>query len=753
MIDEMIAQVVVPPLSEAFTYLVPASLGTKLEIGHAVLVPFGRRKGEGFVIKIEPLGDPTRFNFALKPIISVVRTHRFFIESQMQWFNWIADYYGESLSSVLETAIPTPPTEQFREMITSVSQPKEAPRGAKAKELLASIFDSKLPLELAQISRKFPSARLMLKKLAAEGTITIEREEVQYESTHVELKSERPAKLCLTQAQKGAIDKATESIESDSFHSYLLHGVTGSGKTEVYLELAEAALKRGKGVLILVPEIALTPQLVGRFQERLQEPLAVLHSAVHKRARWESWRSLVEGRARVGLGARSAIFAPIQSLGLIVVDEEHDGSYKQSEGMRYHGRDLAVARGKFEGCPVILGSATPSLESWMNAYKKKYTYLSLPERPMTRAQAQVELVDLNKIRPKEMASKTISPRLFELLQEILKKGEQAFILYNRRGFASYLQCQVCATVINCPNCSVALTVHHDNNSLLCHYCGLQQVPSKYCSTCPMPDATNPKTKDSDVPLMVERGAGTERAVEELQLLFPETKIERLDRDAASSPQELVAILSRVRSGQCQLLVGTQMIAKGHDVPNVTLVGVLDSDIGLHMPDFRSAERVFHLLTQVAGRAGRGDLAGRVVLQTRIPDHAVLKHAMADNYQGFANIELARRQALAYPPFGKIMRIVISSSEKEFAEKVSQQVAGIIHNSSKSEKNDVVCLGPAPAPFERLRGSWRFHLLLKSQSSAILSSYCKRLKQVVGKLTNKKNQNVKVTFDLDPQDML
>lgn len=751
--EELIAEIAVPPLGTPLTYLVPEHLSSLIRVGHAVSIPLGRRSGQGFVVKLQTITNKKQFKFALKPLTSIIRTHQFFIEAQMEWFKWIANYYGDSLAAVLDTAIPTPPTEQFRELITKVIVPATTPRGAKTQELLKFLSESNLPLDVSMVARRFSSAKSVIKKLQLQGTLEICTEEITHSVKSARLSSNRPDNLILTPAQQKSISIVKESLDAEEFRTYLLHGVTGSGKTEVYLELAEHALKNGKSVLILVPEIALTPQLIGRFEERLKEPVAVLHSAVHKRARWEAWRSLVEGRSRVGLGARSAVFAPLRSLGLIVIDEEHDSSYKQNEGIRYHGRDLAVMRGKFENCPVILGSATPSLESWINAHQKKYRYLSLPERPLTRAQATIEMIDLGKIKAREMPSKTISPRLFELLTETLARKEQAFILYNRRGFASYLQCQLCAKVINCPNCSVALTLHQDHNTLLCHYCGVKQVPPKHCSICPMPNPVKADPKESEIPLMVERGAGTERAVEELEKLFPGVKIERLDRDAASTPEELLAILNRVKNGECQLLVGTQMIAKGHDVPNVTLVGVLDSDIGLHMPDFRSAERVFHLLTQVAGRAGRGDLAGRVVLQTRLPQHAVLKSALADNYLAFAKFELAIRQPIGYPPFGKLLRIVCTSSEHEKAKKISEQIAAMVHNSSKSENNDVVCLGPAPAPFERLRGNFRYHLLLKSQSASTLSSYSKRLKQAVGKLCSGTNKNIRVIFDLDPQDML
>lgn len=755
MTDELVAHVAVPPLAEPLTYLVPRELESRVGIGNAVLVPLGRRHGEGFVVKIEPLGDAGRFKFNLKQLNTVLRSHQFFLHSQLPWFQWIAQYYGDNIASVLETAVPSVPTEQFKEVIVELRAVPENLRGAKVRDIFKFISSTNLPLDMSYLARRFNGARATLKKYIDNGIIVLDREEVRHEANPAQLFSNRPENLQHTVAQTNAIELISRKVDENAFQPFLLHGVTGSGKTEVYLEVARHALQSGKGVLILVPEIALTPQLIGRFQERLQEPIAVLHSAIHKRARWDAWRSLIEGKARVGLGARSAVFAPVKSLGLIVIDEEHDGSYKQSEGMRYHGRDIAVMRGKFENCPVILGSATPSLESWINAKKERYTYLSMPERPLTRPQPEVEIIDLTKIKSKQMVSKTISPRLHELLQETLDRGEQAFILYNRRGFATYLQCQLCAAVVHCPNCSVALTVHHSRNTLLCHYCGLEQVPSRFCSHCPPPpiSVTSDSGKQSELPLMVERGAGTERAVEELAKLFPNVSIERLDRDAVSKPEELVDLLTRVRSGACQLLVGTQMIAKGHDIPNVTLVGVLDSDIGLHMPDFRAAERVFHLLTQVAGRAGRGERPGKVVLQTRIADHFVMQCVRRNNFAKFAEFELKRREPLQYPPYGKIVRVLVSSSEKARAEKVTLQLATVIHRLPEYTDGKLVCLGPASAPFERLRGSWRFHLLLKSQSAAVLSSISQRLKKELSTASASLVKNVKVIFDIDPQDML
>ncbi len=453
---------------------------------------------------------------------------------------------------------------------------------------------------------------------------------------------------------------------------------------------------------------------------------------------------LVEGEVKIAIGARSAIFAPLSEIGLIIIDEEHDASFKQEEGIRYNARDLAVARAKLCNCPVILGSATPSLESLLNAHRRRYSYIPLNSRHGSSKVPTIEIIDLNLLKPWNMPSANISPVLAERLSETLIKGEQAFILYNRRGFASYLQCSECAYVIQCPRCSVSLTLHKKLNLILCHMCGhSQSIPSKCERTSlEMKDgATYPKTCNGE---FKQRGAGTERVYEELLKLYPSAKIARLDRDSVSSEKEYREVLQRLRDQEIQILVGTQMIAKGHDIPNVTLVGVVDCDIGLHFPDFRAAERTYQLLTQVAGRAGRGEKCGFVVLQTRLPLHPSLLTTKNNDFMGFAKGELNLRKSLNYPPFCRLLRVVASSEDSELALHSLMEIKKEI----PTEGFNVQLLGPVAAPLAKVKDRWRHHLLIKAQSARELQTVLK-----IAKDSASKRKNVRVTFDLDPQDML
>jgi primosomal protein N' (replication factor Y) len=545
----------------------------------------------------------------------------------------------------------------------------------------------------------------------------------------------------LTEEQQRATAAIKEHLELSTYSSFLLHGVTGSGKTEVYLELIIEALKRKRSALVIVPEIALTPQLTDRFCARLKQPVAVLHSSLKPSDRWKHWSDLLAGRVSVAIGARSALFAPMKDLGIVIVDEEHDGSFKQSEGIRYNARDLALVRAKLASCPVVLGSATPSLETFHNASIGKHTTFVLSSRFFRSRAPHFEIVDLSQIKPWHMPSKNVSPTLLKGLQKTLAAGEQAFVLYNRRGFASYLQCNDCEAVIGCPHCSVTLTYHRKNNSLLCHFCGFSAVPPVVCSACGKRDGNDPEH-----PLFSQRGAGTERVFEELQKLLPEARLAKLDRDAVQSLQDYTTILSLVRERKVDILIGTQMIAKGHDLPDVTYVGVVDCDVGLHVPDFRASERAFQLLTQVAGRAGRRDKQGHIVFQTRVPTHSSLTMTASSDYGRFAREELALRKGLGYPPFQRLLRVIAAAEDKKHAEQLCSQIA--TRATQLSSEHRVTILGPTEAPLEKVKNLWRYHLLCKSNSISVLQHIMRQLKAITAEV-----KNARIVFDLEPQDML
>jgi primosomal protein N' (replication factor Y) len=510
---------------------------------------------------------------------------------------------------------------------------------------------------------------------------------------------------------------AAIAAAAGGFAPFLLFGVTGSGKTEVYLRAAEEARLRGTGVLILVPEIGLTPQLVAEAARRFPGETAVLHSGLSGPERWQAWRDVAAGRTPVVIGARSAVFAPLPRLGLVVVDEEHDAAYKQEEAPRYNARDLAVMRGKLAGCPVVLASATPSLESYRATQQGRYRLLRLPARVNDAPLPSVELIDLRSqplapggdTGPARTArtpaapppvSSPLSPALEEALVENYRAGDQSLLFLNRRGYARFIQCEACGHVETCPSCSVSLTVHRAQRIAACHHCGYSRRPATHCPSCES--------------VLTARGFGTEQVEANVRALLPAARIARLDRDTATSARFVRATVDAWRHGELDVLVGTQMVAKGHDAPGVTLIGVILADASLHFPDFRSAERTFQLLAQVAGRAGRGVKPGRVLVQTRQPEHPSLVAATQHDFVAFAHAELRGRRELGYPPFGRLARIVVEGEATD-VERRARAVAARLQ--AAAERIDAVArpqvLGPAPAPLERLRGRHRSQLLIKA----------------------------------------
>jgi primosomal protein N' (replication factor Y) len=724
------------------TYRVPELLSHTIDVGYRVEVPLGRRRTHGFVVKtgVSCPKSSDGIDLVLKSIVQGKENQRGFDRSQLEFFEWVAEYYGDSLSSVIDVAVP-PIAPPKPEKFLRVLQPQSPSITGKAQRaLLKALVDAGGVESYRTIQQRFRGASATCKALLAAGAIILEeRESNRWMLTASPLPEWAKRDVVLNGAQEVAVAEIKAAALRGEFKTFLLHGVTGSGKTEVYIEAIRATIAAGKGALIVVPEIALTPQLVDRFRVRLGDGIAVLHSGLNRGIRWDSWRALLEGRSAVAIGARSAIFAPVANLGIIVVDEEHDGSYKQNEGLRYNARDLAVLRGKFHSCPVVLGSATPSLESFHNAAAKRYRYIQLPLSHSTAAANRIEIVDLNRIKAWEMISKNISPIFHHELAAAVARDEQAFVLYNRRGFASYLQCEVCEKTLGCPNCSVTYTYHQQNNALVCHYCGLTSVPPIACPQCP--EGNTPGS-------LVHRGAGTERVMEEIRQLFPHVAVERLDRDAVTTIDEYRAVLDRVRKGETRILVGTQMIAKGHDLPNVTFVGVVDCDVGLHMPDFRAGERIFQLLTQVAGRAGRAEKPGVVVLQTHVPQHPTLLRTRDRDFTAFAEAELRSRKELRYPPFTKMLRVIALAPEKDLALQHLRRLRSVAQSLIDGEALDVTILGPTTCPLSKLRAQWRAHLLLKSARSTTLLKVLHRLS-----VESSGSTKIRTTFDMDPQDML
>jgi primosomal protein N' (replication factor Y) len=511
--------------------------------------------------------------------------------------------------------------------------------------------------------------------------------------------------ITLNREQQQSLDQIIAKISDRQYSTFLLHGVTASGKTEIYIRAMRDTVQRGMTALMLVPEISLTPVFSRRLKAQFGEAVAILHSSLSEGERGDEWRRIRDGIARVVIGTRSAVFAPLENLGLVIVDEEHDGSYKQDETPRYNGRDTAIMRASRANAVVVLGSATPSMESYHNAHSGKYTYLRLQTRYGDRSLAEVQTVDMREVFKRHGKAQTLSDELKSAIAETFARGEQSMILLNRRGFSSFLLCRSCGLAIHCPNCDVTLTYHQYNNSLQCHYCNYIRPVPRVCDAC-------------EGEYIHYVGLGTEQLEEMLNEMFPDMRIARLDRDTTRRRGSFEQIIMEFEGGGIDLLVGTQMIAKGHDFPGVTLVGVVSVDVGLALPDFRAAERTFQLLTQVAGRAGRGDRPGRVIIQTYHPEHYSLTCASEQNYEEFYRHEIVFRRTMHYPPFTALINVLIHDKDYDRANTTASDFGQELRAAAKSPGgSDLRVLGPAPAALSRLRGEYRFQVLIKARSRA------------------------------------
>jgi primosomal protein N' (replication factor Y) (superfamily II helicase) len=540
----------------------------------------------------------------------------------------------------------------------------------------------------------------------------------------------------LTAAQKRALEDLTQRLHRGEFSTVLLHGITASGKTEIYMRMVEHCLESGRTALILVPEIALTPVIHEQFRLRFGSAMSVLHSGLAEGQRHDAWWRVRRGEARVVLGTRSAVFAPLEDLGVIVVDEEHESSYKQDETPRYNGRDTAVVRGRLSKALVVLGSATPSLESYANTEKGKYHLLTLSERVGQRPLASVEIIDMREEFRQTQTQVPISRRLREEVEAQLESGQQTMFLLNRRGYSWFLICRSCGQTERCVNCSISLTYHRRENRLICHYCGYQASVPARCRSC-----------DSEYLFYV--GEGTEKLEQKLAEMFPTARVARLDRDAARRPGQYLKILSGFRDGKIDILVGTQMIAKGHDFPGVTLVGVVSADTSLSLPDFRAAERTFQLLTQAAGRAGRGESPGRVLVQTFYPEHYAIRFAAEQDYSKFFNKELHFRRMMHYPPAAALADVVVQDKKLEHAARMAAEVGKFFESLSELTRG-VRILGPGPAPLARIEGVYRIQFLLKSPSRAKLNTILRRL---ADECENWGVPSHALTIDMDPASLM
>jgi primosomal protein N' (replication factor Y) len=576
-----------------------------------------------------------------------------------------------------------------------------------------------------------PSAQTALRALVAAGLVLAGQREAgrDFEAPHALGTSAPVEALPPTKDQGSALASLELAIESGTFSATLLHGITGSGKTEVYLQAIARVLARGRGALVLVPEIALTPQLAHRFRARFGDRVAVLHSGLSDSERFEHWRRLKAGVARIAVGARSAVFAPVPDLGIIVVDEEHDASFKQEEGVRYQGRDVAILRAQKAGVPCVLGSATPSMETYAHARAGRYTLCELAERPTQHPLPEVELVDLRTYRPD--GESLLSAPLGKAIEETLARGEQVILFLNRRGFATFVLCVACGKAFRCPACSVSLTYHREDESLRCHYCGHGEHFPIGCSKCGAAESVR------------RLGIGTERVAAAITQKFPAARVARLDRDTTSGGRGPEKILHQVASREVDILVGTQMVTKGHDFPGVTLVGVLCADTGMNLPDFRASERTFQLLTQVAGRAGRGGQAGRVIVQTYSPEHPAVVHARSHDYPAFFAAEEKVREELGYPPSGRLIAIRVDGPSPHHVQALADELGARALTLGAAARG-VSVMGPAEAPLARLRGRSRWHVWLRSPDRHALRAFVRALvKDAIVE------HGLRLTVDVDP----
>ncbi len=595
------------------------------------------------------------------------------------------------------------------------------------------------PCSVAELQRAVPRSSQAMDRLAEKGFIERMQGHASDEAAPEPFRPVPPPSL--TPEQERAVSAIAPCIDGNSFHSFLLHGVTSSGKTEVYLQVIDRALKAGKDALVLVPEIGLTPQTLHRFSSRFGTRVAVLHSGLVERERLDFWWKIRRGQARIAIGARSAIFAPFRNLGVVVVDEEHDPSYKQQDRIRYNARDLALVRGQREKAVVILGSATPSLESYYNARQGKSALLKLTERIEARPQPEVVPVDMRRPSSHGSPRSSLSLPLQEALVRNWEQGGKSLLFLNRRGYANTLVCRDCGHAVRCPHCSVSLTLHRAKKRMCCHYCDHQQIPPSRCPACQGPNVQ---------PV----GKGTERIEEEIGALLPEARIGRMDRDTTHRRGEHERILKRFKGEELDILVGTQMIAKGHDIPAVTLVGVVLADVSLDLPDFRAAERTLQLLMQVAGRAGRGPRPGRVLIQSYHPDHPCIESVRLHDFQRFYEQEIATRRELDYPPFCRMVNLRITGTGEEAAREAARRMgetARAIREERDPVYRDIEMLGPSLAPLAKLRDRFRFHCFLKGKAPGPLHDFTREIIARRGKFLSSRSLHLEI--DVDPVQVL
>ncbi|HOM16709.1 MAG TPA: primosomal protein N', partial [Thermoguttaceae bacterium] len=676
----------------------------------------------------------------LKPIRQLVDERPLLSPAMLRLTRWMADYYLCDWAAVLDTVLPAgvrhraglrlttfwaPNTEALAKLDLATLPPKQ-------RSILQILRDANEPLTAPQLQKLAkcsggPIAALQRKGLLVGRAVRIRRQDI------VLPPEPRQPNLPLNPDQQKALDAICQVLHSGQHRTILLYGVTGSGKTEVYIQAIQEVLRFGRQAIVLVPEISLTPQTLQRFRTRF-DSVAVLHSHLTDAERHWQWEQIASGRVQVVIGARSAVFAPTPHLGMIILDEEHESSFKQQQTPRYHAREVALQRAAAESVPLVLGSATPSLESWLKAQQGQYLLIQLPRRINDRPLPPVSTIDLRTENSGKKATAITRP-LYAAMRETLQEGGQIILLLNRRGYSTHIQCPACGYVLKCPHCDIALTHHRTEQIALCHYCDHHEPAPSACPQCEFPG-------------ILYRGLGTQRLEVEVRSRFPGVPCVRMDTDSMQARGAHVRALEAFRTGRVRILLGTQMIAKGLDFPEVTLVGVVNADTALHLPDFRAGERTFQLVAQVAGRTGRGPKGGRVLVQTFTPDHPVIQAAIQHDYPRFAQTELSLREAFGYPPFCRMIRLVVRGPHPQPTAEFANLLAERIREQLTGVDPPARVLGPAPAPFAKLRGLYRYHIQLQSPDG-------EQLRKAVRKASEKVEtpENIQWIADVDPVEML
>lgn len=754
------ADVVVPsPLKDPLTYAVPTHFRERICVGMRVMVPIGKRKVTGIVLDLTSKSSRPE----TKEITGLCDDRPILDPPLVRLWRWIAQYYLSTLGEALTVVLPPSLREETRRTIVAKTGIFTVDHALQTK-VLDVLRQNNGRISVKKMARAVSRGSHLYQALAhleSAGAIEIiEHVSEQHRRKTIPLDrgcrtSGTGVRPALNAEQENAYAPIDRRLRENGFETFLLHGVTGSGKTEIYLRAMECAQATGRQSLILIPEISLTPQLIDRLNARFPGRVGILHSGLTVAERWAYWWHIARGHVDVVVGARSAVFAPLPQLGLIVVDEEHDASYKQEEGLKYNGRDVAVVRGKLCSCAVILGSATPALESYKNALSGRYRLLEMKQRIRQRPLPEIEILDLRSAIHDRHGSSTsrvqptgketdnfipslISSRLAQLLKKNFQRSRQSLIFLNRRGFSNFLQCRLCGHVVRCSYCSVTLTLHLNRRRLCCHHCNFSQPATDYCPAC----------KNAS---LVGMGSGTEQIERMLTEILPEARVARMDRDTTSKRGSHDKLIRQWEKGEIDILVGTQMITKGHDVSGVTLVGAVLADVSLNVPDFRAAERTFQLLSQVAGRCGRGEEPGRVIVQTYAPDHYTIRHLIDHDYRGFFDAEIEFRRALNYPPFSRLIHIRLDGADAKEIEANANKLAVALRdklNLDSRLREEIDVLGPAPSPIYKLRNRYRWQLLLKGGQISKLRSLA-----LYARALAPNERRVRLHIDVDPVSML